>query len=134
LPHTPTRYNHRHVAGQRSEAAAAQYLTRAGLRPLAANARARLGELDLIMLDKERGEEVLVFIEVRYRKHNQFGGGAASVNYPKQRRLIRAAQLFLARHPQYHALPCRFDVIAASGNPDTPALEWIRNAFSADGF
>jgi len=123
----------RQVVGQHSEVVAAQYLQRAGLRPLAANARARLGELDLVMLDAEQGSEVLVFIEVRYRRHSRFGGGAASVDSAKQRRLIRAAQVFLARHPQYHALPCRFDVVAASGDPDAPTLDWIRNAFAADG-
>jgi len=130
---TPALRNHRQVVGQRSEAAAADYLVRAGLRPLAANARARLGELDLVMLDEERGGDVLVFIEVRYRKYSHFGGGAASVDGAKQRRLVRAAQVFLARHPQYHALPCRFDVIAASGDADAPELDWIRNAFAADG-
>jgi len=123
----------RQVVGQHSEVVAAQYLQRAGLRPLAANAHARLGELDLVMLDAEQGSEVLVFIEVRYRRHSGFGGGAASVDSAKQRRLIRAAQVFLARHPQYHALPCRFDVVAASGDPDAPTLDWIRNAFAADG-
>jgi len=130
----PARRNHRQLAGQRSEAAAAQYLTRAGLRPIATNARARLGELDLVMLEPGHGGGVLVFVEVRYRKHSRFGGGAASVDYFKQRRLIRAAQLFLGKHPQYQTLSCRFDVIAASGNPDAPVLDWIRNAFSADGF
>jgi len=130
----PTRRNHRQITGQRSEAAAAQYLIRAGLRPVAANARARLGELDLVMLEPGQGGGVLVFVEVRYRKHARFGGGAASVDQAKQRRLIRAAQVFLARHPQYQTLPCRFDVIAASGNPDAPVLDWICNAFSADGF
>jgi len=115
----------RHTRGRACEAAAAAYLTRAGLQPVAANVGARLGELDLVMLDGE----VLVFIEVRYRRHAGFGGGAASVDARKRQKLVNAARLFLAAHPRYQDLPCRFDVIAASGDAAAPELEWIRDAF-----
>jgi len=115
----------RHTRGRECEAAAAEYLTQAGLQPIAANVGARFGELDLVMLDGE----VLVFIEVRYRRHAGFGGGAASVDARKRRKLVQAAGVFLAGHPRYQHLPCRFDVIAASGDAATPELEWIRDAF-----
>jgi len=118
--------------GRESEAAAAQYLTRAGLRPVTANVGTRFGELDLVMLDRDAGGEVLVFIEVRYRRHTGFGGGAGSVDAHKRRRLVHAASLFLATHPHYQNLPCRFDVIAASGHPAAPELEWIRDAFRVE--
>lgn len=84
------------------------------------------GELDLVM----REGDVLVFVEVRYRRNAAFGGGAASVDGFKQRKLIIAAQQFLQRHRHYATLPCRFDVVDASGDPATPELHWIRNAFS----
>jgi len=118
----------RHRRGRDCEAAAAAYLADAGLHPIAANVGTRLGELDLVMLDGE----VLVFIEVRYRRHAGFGGGVASVNARKQHKLIQTAGLFLAAHPQYQNTPCRFDVISASGNPAIPELEWIQDAFRAD--
>ena len=51
----------------------------------------------------------------------------------KQRRIIRAAQLFLLKHPQFVDAPCRFDVVDASGDPQSPTLEWIRDAFRVDG-
>lgn len=121
------------VAGTRSrgaavEAAAARYLAAAGLRPLAANAVARVGELDLVMLDGAG----LVFVEVRYRRSDRHGGGAASVDARKRRRLVLAARHFLAAHPQYRDAACRFDVVEASGDPDAPAFNWIRDAFRAD--
>jgi len=122
----------RHARGRDSEAAAADHLLKAGLRQIAANSGSRLGELDLVMLDHDADGEVLVFVEVRYRKHTQFGGGAASVDVHKRRKLVRAAEQFLVTHPGCHDLPCRFDVIAASGDPATPQLEWIRDAFRAD--
>ena len=110
------------------EAAAREHLGRAGLRPLAANASARVGELDLVMLDGS----TVVFVEVRYRRSARFGDGAASIDARKRRRLVLAARQFLARHRQYHEAPCRFDVVDASGDPGAPTLRWLRDAFRAD--
>lgn len=114
--------------GSAVEAAARDHLIDAGLRPVAANANYRLGELDLVMLDGD----TLVFIEVRYRRDDRFGGGAASVDFRKQRKLVRAAQLFLQRYPRYADGPCRFDVVEAQGEPAAPRLNWLRDAFRAD--
>ncbi|WP_222565121.1 YraN family protein [Novilysobacter antarcticus] len=118
----------RRSLGSAVEAAARDHLIAAGLRPVAANANYRLGELDLVMLDGD----TLLFIEVRYRRDNRFGGGAASVDVRKQRKLVRAAQLFLQRHPRYANGPCRFDVVEADGDPAAPHLNWLRDAFRAD--
>jgi len=119
----------RHARGRDCEVAAAEYLAQAGLQPVASNVGARCGELDLVMLERDGEDDILVFVEVRYRRHAGFGGGAASVDARKQRKLARAAGLFLAAHPRYRDLPCRFDVIAASGDAATLELEWIRDAF-----
>lgn len=115
----------RRQRGAAVEAAARVHLVEAGLRPVAANANYRLGELDLVMLDGE----VLVFVEVRFRRDDRFGGGAVSVDWRKQAKLVRAAQLFLMRHRRYADAPCRFDVVDASGDPDAPEINWIRDAF-----
>lgn len=115
----------RRQRGAAVEAAARAHLVEAGLRPVAANANYRLGELDLVMLDGE----VLVFVEVRFRRDDRFGGGAVSVDWRKQAKLVRAAQLFLMRHRRYADAPCRFDVVDASGDPDAPEINWIRDAF-----
>lgn len=123
----------RHRTGASAEAAARAYLLRAGLRDVAANANFRLGELDLVMYDPAApGGGCLVFVEVRYRAGSGFGGGAASVDGFKQRKLIRAAQQFLLAHPRYADAPCRFDVVEAEGDPSAPRLRWIRDAFRAD--
>lgn len=114
--------------GAAVEAAAARHLAGAGLRLLASNAAARFGELDLVMLDGAG----LVFVEVRYRRSDRHGGGAASVDARKRRRLVLAAGHFLAAHPQYRETACRFDVVEASGDPDAPEFNWIRDAFRAD--
>ncbi|HZX77258.1 YraN family protein [Lysobacter sp.] len=120
----------RRSRGAAVEAAARAYLRRAGLRDVAANANYRFGEIDLVMLD-ERGA-TLVFVEVRYRRDSRFGGGAMSVDVHKRRKLVHAAQAFLAAHPRHAQMPCRFDVVEADGDPDAPRLTWLRDAFRAD--
>ncbi len=114
--------------GAAVESAARAHLESAGLRWLAANVRFRGGELDLVMLDPTNG--TLVFVEVRYRRSVAFGGGAASVDAGKRRKLVHAAQLYLASNARYADAPCRFDVVEASGEP--PRLHWITDAFRAD--
>jgi putative endonuclease len=122
----------RRARGAAIEAAARRYLLAAGLRELAANAHYRGGELDLVMHEGEGRTACVVFVEVRYRRHTSFGGGAASVDAGKRRRLLHAAQLFLAAHPELRNAPCRFDVIDANGDPSAPTLTWLRDAFRAD--
>lgn len=115
------------IRGAAVEAAAEQHLIDAGLQVLARNARYRGGEVDRVMDDNG----TVVFVEVRYRAHARFGGGAASVDARKQQRLLLAAQFFLQAHPALAERPCRFDVIEASGEP--PRLHWLKDAFRADG-
>jgi len=122
----------RRARGALIEAAAREHLLQSGLRDIAANANYRGGELDLVMLDPTTREPSVVFIEVRYRSHGGFGGGAASIDARKRRKLVHAAQLFLAGHPALRHAPCRFDVVVADGDPQAPNLEWLRDAFRAD--
>lgn len=122
----------RRARGAAIEAAARRHLLAAGLHELAANANYRGGELDLVMRDDGGRVPYVVFVEVRYRRHPGYGGGAASVDATKRRKLVLAAQLFLAAHPVLRDLPCRFDVVEASGDQDAPTLHWLRDAFRAD--
>lgn len=81
----------------------------------------RYGEIDLIMSD----QETLVFVEVRYRKHKDFGGAVASITRGKQSKLIKTAKHYLAK---LETQPyCRFDVVVYEANSEHP--EWIQDAF-----
>lgn len=117
-----------HDCGRAGEAAARAHLERAGLVTLESNARYRCGELDLVMRDGA----ALVFVEVRYRRDARFGGSLVSVTAGKRRRLVQAAQSWLAAHPEQALRPCRFDVVALSGPVDAPQLQWLRDAFRPD--
>ena len=123
----------RRARGHAVEIAARELLRRAGLTDIAANANYRGGELDLVMLDATRpGTPAVVFVEVRYRQSQAFGGGTASIDIGKRRRLVHAAQRFLQDHLALADAPCRFDVVDAQGDPASPHLDWIRDAFRAD--
>ena len=113
----------RKQTGDAWELQARRWLERKGMRFLAANVRERGGEIDLIMQDKS----TTGVVEVRYRKSSFFGGAAASVTASKQRKLLHAARLWLARHNgSFDTVDCRFDVVAFTENE----VEWIQNAFN----
>jgi putative endonuclease len=109
--------------GNKAEQRACDWLTRQGLVLIERNWHCRLGEIDLIM---QHGT-TLVFIEVRLRSQNAYGGALASVDQHKQRRLVAAANHFLAHHPRWANSNCRFDVVAMEHPSQTP--NWIENAF-----
>lgn len=105
--------------GDDAERVAEQYLVKHGLSLVERNYRTRFGEIDLIMRDGE----ALIFVEVRLRKNDDFGGAAASIGTHKQRRLVAAAQQYISalRHPP----PCRFDAVLIMGTQ----IEWLKDAF-----
>lgn len=107
--------------GKEAENHAAVFLQNHGLRLVARNYRCRMGEIDLIM---EHGG-TLVFVEVRMRRSENFGGAAASITGHKQQKLIHAAQHYLQQ--QAKQPPCRFDALLIDGGK----IEWIKDAFSA---
>lgn len=115
------------VIGKEWEAEALKRLEAAGLELLDRNYQCRMGELDLVLRDGE----TVAFVEVRFRRHREFGSGAETVGLRKRRRLVAAAQHYLQRHPEIADRPCRFDVVSI-GPGATPQVEWIRNAFSMD--
>lgn len=109
--------------GAVAERVACDYLRQHGLGLAERNFRVRGGEIDLIM----RQDETLVFVEVRARRSNQWGTAAETVTARKQRRLLLAAQYYLQNSG--HLGPCRFDVVALTGEPGQERVDWIRDAF-----
>ena len=105
--------------GSDAEQLACEHLQASGLRLLQRNFRLKVGEIDLIMQDGAS----IVFVEVRYRKSQRYGGALHSIDPRKQARIIRTAQYYL----QYRApnAAARFDVVAIEGTQ----LHWIQNAF-----
>lgn len=106
--------------GSNAENLAAIFLGQNKLRLVARNYRCRFGEIDLIMQDAD----TLVFVEVKMRSSDHYGGAAASITPRKQAKLIQTARYYLSQ--QDNDMLCRFDAILISGNSE---IEWIQNAF-----
>ena len=111
------------TAGQQAEDYALAFLQTQGLVLVERNYRCRGGEIDLIMRDGPQ----LVFVEVRYRSDQRYGGALASVGAQKQSRLIRAASHYLVS--KRIDRPTRFDVAAVSPDQGKLAIQWIKGAF-----
>ena len=114
------------MKGAAEEDLAHQHLLKQGLKTVARNWRCAGGELDLVMQERD----TLVIAEVRKRSREDFGGAAASVDARKRGRLIHAAQMFLAQHPQHADANVRFDVLALDGSN---RITWLKAAFDTDG-
>lgn len=108
--------------GAEAERLAQRHLERQGLKLVARNWRCPGGELDLVM----RERDMLVMVEVRKRTRSDYGDAFESVNGRKRGRLVRAARMFLAGHPEYARSPVRFDVVAVDA---ADQLEWLQAAF-----
>lgn len=110
------------MKGSDAEQMAVSYLQSQRLMLVAKNYRCRFGEIDLIMRD----ETTLIFVEVRMRANEFFGGAAASITPSKQAKLLRTARHYLSELNTEP--PCRFDALLLTG-ADGEKIEWIKNAF-----
>jgi putative endonuclease len=116
----------RNKLGQWAEELAHKYLCKQGLQPIERNYRCKIGEIDLIMLD----DETLVFVEVRYRKSQYYGGSMASIDMRKQQKILTVATNYLQKYNWQQK--CRFDVVLIDGIVEKPQLKWIADAFGMD--
>ncbi|HEY9012411.1 MAG TPA: YraN family protein [Devosia sp.] len=93
------------IYGRRGEALAAWFLRLKGYRIIDARYKTPVGEIDLIA----RRFGVTVFVEVKSRRSRHLEGEALlAVN---TRRIVRAAEYYISRHPVLVTRSLRFDVI-----------------------
>lgn len=110
--------------GSAYEAEAAAYLKKQGYQIIEQNFRCRIGEIDLIGIDKE----YLCFIEVKYRKNSKAGEPLEAVDLRKQRKIIHTAQYYLLTHPRCQQMACRFDAVGILADE----IRLVRNAFLSE--
>jgi putative endonuclease len=110
--------------GALGEQLATDHLGRLGLRILTRNWRCRYGELDVIAVDPTTN--TVVFVEVKTRTGDGFGGLAYAVTAQKARRLRRLAAIWLAgRDERWAAI--RIDVIGVRiGRRRTPEITHLQ--------
>ena len=110
--------------GAMGEALAVDHLTRMGLRILNRNWRCRYGELDVIACDE--ATRTVVFVEVKTRTGDGYGGLPHAVTPRKVWRLRRLAGLWLAGQDERWAA-LRIDVIGVRiGRRRTPEITHLQ--------
>ena len=112
-------------AGDRGEAAVAEYLREQGYKLLASQWRCRFGELDLVARD---GDGTICFVEVKLRGSRSSALPREFVDGRKQQRLRSAAGLYLSTRRL--DAPARFDVAEVYAETDgSLRIEYLENAF-----
>ena len=110
--------------GALGEQLAVEHLTSLGLAVLDRNWRCRYGELDVIAADD--ATRTAVFVEVKTRTSDHFGGVEQAVTPDKVRRLRRLAGLWLAGQDGSWAA-VRIDVIGVRiGRQRTPEITHLQ--------
>jgi len=119
------------IKGGFGEDKACLYLEKQGYNITARNFRLKVGEIDIIAENAER----LAFVEVKTRKLMGMGRPSDAVNYAKQRKIIKTAQIYLARNPTEKLVG--FDIIEVvitdSTSPDVVEINHFEDAFDASG-
>jgi putative endonuclease len=112
--------------GTLGEIIAEKFLLKQGCKILERNFTCKLGEIDIIAIDKD----YIVFTEVKTRYDNFYGSPAESVTAYKQFRIYKAAQVYIM-FKKLHDFNFRFDVIEIKLDKDSSdyTLRLIKNAF-----
>ena len=130
----------KHLLGQWAEQTALLFLQSQQYQYVNKNYYSRFGEIDLIV----KRDNELVFVEVKARSAGSYAEACEVISYSQQRKIIKTAQFFLQRYPNYYNFDCRFDVIcfdfpqklAKTVQPDFSKLQydqqWIKHAFTLD--
>lgn len=113
--------------GSCGEEAALKFLKAAGYKILVKNYKSKLGEIDIIAIDKD----TICFVEVKSRSSDRFGLPQEAVSGFKQRQISKAALSFLKENKLLDK-KARFDVIALTYQGDSPKINLIRDAFELD--
>lgn len=113
--------------GKIGEEAASCLLRKKGYRILSRNYSSRLGEIDIIALDKG----TVCFIEVKARRSARFGLPQESVTRHKQRQMSKAALVYL-KEKNLLGKSARFDVVSLFYSGENVQAELFQNAFELD--
>lgn len=114
--------NNRKV-GTDFEILAINYLKNKGYKILNHQFRCKIGEIDIVISKNN----VIIFVEVKYRKNLKNGYPREAVNFKKQQTIRRVAELYLIKN-KIQNMDIRFDVIEIVGKEEN-SIEHLENAF-----
>jgi putative endonuclease len=105
-----------------SETIAKRYLLSLGYDILEENYYSQGGEIDLIAKD----EDCLVFVEVKQRSSQAYGGARAAIQAQKLARLQKAALSYLITTYKTDDLAVRFDAVLVQGSQQHYQLDHVK--------
>ena len=106
------------------ERIAERWLRRTGWRVVQRRFRSGHRDIDLVM---ER-EGMIVFVEVKARRGDQFGQPVEAVNWRKQKELAKSAQVWIDRHGRPDEA-YRFDVVGVLVSGERVMVRHVEDAF-----
>lgn len=109
--------------GKSGEELAKNYLISKGYKILAMNYRNRIGEIDIIAMDKD----ILVFVEVKTRTSISYGYAFEAVDLRKQRKIINTSLVYI-KYKNYINTQLRYDIIEVYMTKDF-RINHLENAF-----
>ena len=112
-----------YIIGKDYENKALHILNKHGFDLCCKNFRGSLGEIDLIV----KKDNLVVFVEVKFRQNNNFGRALESVNIKKGKKIYITALEYLEESNLFDA-DYRFDAITF----DNKKYEWIKNCLWGD--
>ena len=110
--------------GKIGEEIARKFLMRKGYQIIESNYRYGHGEIDIIAKDGD----TLVFVEVKTKKHGDFGDPLYWISRKKQLQIGKIARAYLYEKGMEN-IDCRFDVIVLQWQEGTYQLEHLEDAF-----
>lgn len=114
--------------GRAAEQAACDHLKARGMTIVRRNYRALRGELDIICRDGD----AWVFVEVKARTSDAFGGAAFAVPEGKRRQVAKVARHYLADRGLLDRVACRFDVVLVDAGREPLRVTHIPDAFPGE--
>ena len=108
--------------GKSGEDLASSFLQNKGYKIIERNFRfSRNGEIDIIA----KKNDFVLFVEVKNRSTEKYGGALYSINSKKKNALRLAANQFIIQNPSLDSknITFRFDLIAVEGN----SVEWVED-------
>lgn len=109
--------------GKIGEEMSMTYLLKNEFQVIERNYKFKKGEIDLIA----QKNNLLVFVEVKWRSNSDFGFPEESINSNQQKSIIKTAEQYIFEKNWQGNI--RFDVIAITENEETKELQHFEDAF-----
>lgn len=102
-----------------------KYLELKGLKYIESNFYSRFGEIDLIFFEEK--SKTLIFIEVKYRKNNEYGEAIEFVTKSKMKKIYLTSICYINKIEWKENI--RYDIVGISGYVNNFNINWIKNVF-----